>query len=403
MFVSQACLFVSSCAGGNKEVAVLPDGSRRRFDDLISHTKEIIQDSCRIRAFVAFFGVLQDCFRGEIPPKADVLDIYGRIVTNSFNIMNEEFQSIGVGLYLQASALDHSCRPNATVCFEGRHCIVRTLEDTELKPLREAFTNARISYCNLLNPTAGRRKILREQYYFHCECEACLEGDTGLEAKKVACMRCPACSTGIAVDEAKREAIKCLHCHLEVPSDHTAGYWRLRDEIIEKIYKNVDGHPEPMEELGRDYLNDMCQFFHPCEKYYFDVLEAVFEVQLNNGQWGEAIDSGRELLVAYQELYPRYDTNTGLLLLKLAKMELLLGKFLEAYAHVKVAFEHLCVTYGEGHPFVKSTVLDLRAEIESEVKEIHKEERQRTKSPQIQNQQQPGAADEKILVHNQSG
>lgn len=61
-----ARIIIKLRGGGNKTVAVLPDGSRRRFDDLMSHAKEIVRDSCRIRAFEAFFGVLMDCFKEKV-------------------------------------------------------------------------------------------------------------------------------------------------------------------------------------------------------------------------------------------------------------------------------------------------------------------------------------------------
>lgn len=47
---------------------------------------------------------------------------------NSFNICNQEMQSIGVGIYLGASIIDHSCQPNALAIFEGTTLIIRTLE-----------------------------------------------------------------------------------------------------------------------------------------------------------------------------------------------------------------------------------------------------------------------------------
>ena len=54
-------------------------------------------------------------------------EIYGRILINSFNIMSADNLPVGVGLYLEGSVFDHSCRPNATVVFEGKTLIVRTI------------------------------------------------------------------------------------------------------------------------------------------------------------------------------------------------------------------------------------------------------------------------------------
>lgn len=47
---------------------------------------------------------------------------------NSFNICNQEFQSLGTGIYLGASIVDHSCKPNALATFEGTTLYIRALE-----------------------------------------------------------------------------------------------------------------------------------------------------------------------------------------------------------------------------------------------------------------------------------
>lgn len=47
---------------------------------------------------------------------------------NSFSICNQEYQSLGTGLYLGASIVDHSCKPNAVVTFEGTTLVMRALE-----------------------------------------------------------------------------------------------------------------------------------------------------------------------------------------------------------------------------------------------------------------------------------
>ena len=81
--------------GGLKTFANLPNGTKRYFEDLMTHRTEIVKDENRIEAFMSFFAVLQDYMLSDLPPKTDVLDIFGRVVTNTFNIMNDDYQSIG--------------------------------------------------------------------------------------------------------------------------------------------------------------------------------------------------------------------------------------------------------------------------------------------------------------------
>lgn len=48
---------------------------------------------------------------------------------NTFNILDSEMQSIGSGMYLAASVIDHSCAPNAVAVFEGTKIVIRTLKN----------------------------------------------------------------------------------------------------------------------------------------------------------------------------------------------------------------------------------------------------------------------------------
>ena len=48
------------------------------------------------------------------------LEIYGRLVINGFEITDDVTKdTIGWGIYLLPSIIDHSCQPNAMVSFQG--------------------------------------------------------------------------------------------------------------------------------------------------------------------------------------------------------------------------------------------------------------------------------------------
>lgn len=48
---------------------------------------------------------------------------------NGFNILDPEMLSIGTGIYLACSVIDHSCDPNAVAVFEGITIHIRALKD----------------------------------------------------------------------------------------------------------------------------------------------------------------------------------------------------------------------------------------------------------------------------------
>ena len=66
------------------------------------------------------------------------------------------FPPTGIGLYLAASVLDHSCEPTANVVFRGKELIVRNIRED----FGQDFSWVRISYTNLINTNEARKKDL---------------------------------------------------------------------------------------------------------------------------------------------------------------------------------------------------------------------------------------------------
>ena len=87
--------------GGNREFVELPNGKQRYFSDLMSHHKEISQSE-KMQSFQSVILVLKLCLDEKyLPAKSDVLEIYGKMVINSFEIQdNSMTEGIGQGLYL---------------------------------------------------------------------------------------------------------------------------------------------------------------------------------------------------------------------------------------------------------------------------------------------------------------
>lgn len=64
-----------------------------------------------------------------LPGPKELLGIFGRMSVNSFNILDTDMTSLGVGIYLGPSIVDHSCKPNAAAIFEGTQITLRALCD----------------------------------------------------------------------------------------------------------------------------------------------------------------------------------------------------------------------------------------------------------------------------------
>ena len=93
------------------------------------------------------------------------------MICNSFTICNAEMQEVGVGLYPSMSLLNHSCDPNCSIVFNGPHLLLRAVRDVE------AGEELTICYLDMLMTSEERRKQLRDQYCFDCDCFRCQTQD----------------------------------------------------------------------------------------------------------------------------------------------------------------------------------------------------------------------------------
>lgn len=50
---------------------------------------------------------------------------------NAFNILDDNLNTIGTGIYLAASVINHSCVPNATATFDGTTLRIGAITDIE--------------------------------------------------------------------------------------------------------------------------------------------------------------------------------------------------------------------------------------------------------------------------------
>jgi hypothetical protein len=92
--------------------------------------EELQQDRKRLEDFLSLTHILED-FMGHtevLPPPTELLTIYGKMLINSFNIMDPNMNTIGSGLYLGASRFDHSCVPNAVATFSGTTISIRLIK-----------------------------------------------------------------------------------------------------------------------------------------------------------------------------------------------------------------------------------------------------------------------------------
>lgn len=135
---------------------------QKSFNDLMAHEEVISAHPATAEFLVRLFARLrsQDTAFGPVDFTEDFLTTaFGVWKTNGFEIMNlEETQSIGAGIYIPHSAINHSCRPNAV-----RVCKVDLMEIRCIHPVPEG-QEPTISYLAGNRTREERQAVLKSKF-----------------------------------------------------------------------------------------------------------------------------------------------------------------------------------------------------------------------------------------------
>jgi len=305
----------------------LPDGSVRTLQDLKMHKEEISSSIEKKEAFSSFLHVIQACV-GDLFPADHVFETYCKILINSTEITDCMGNTIGTGLYLGLSKVDHSCIPNVNCIFNGTVVELRSL-DTIPAPV---LANARVSYNNNILPTKLRQERLREDYYFTCFCTLCSDKDADLV--RAGSVRCRGCEGPVAEFEGN-----CGSCgqinDIDIMKEKGIFFTELTDDEILKFYKVLS---------KKFHINDykMCEF-----------SERAMSVCIAQENFEMFYQIGQGLLSAYKIYYPKNSTSLGLHLAKLAKTAIYLGERDEAVSYLDQCFNIFKLSHGEGSKLYK--------------------------------------------------
>ncbi|XP_058803474.1 histone-lysine N-methyltransferase SMYD3 isoform X2 [Phymastichus coffea] len=315
----------------------------RKFKDLMTHYTDIKNDPKRMEHFVSICQVLQEYMCDTtLPNSAELLAIFGRICINSYNILDSDMNSIGVGIYLGPSVIDHSCKPNAIAVFDGTTILIRALEDI---PILD-WSQIHISYIDVLNTTETRRAELQRVYYFLCECSKCKKHDIFTTAAV-----CPHCSG--PCDITKESCSKCTK--------------KIDDHLKEKFKEVTDFTAQYLEtmksvaylDISKKCLKKQINVLHSLNVQHVRTIEAAFDAAVNLTYWEDAENFGIDLLPGYIHYYGEIHPLTGLLYLMIGKIKLHLGKSKAALEMLTKAGKIINITHGEKHVLYKENLRPL--------------------------------------------
>ncbi|XP_055700421.1 histone-lysine N-methyltransferase SMYD3 isoform X2 [Phlebotomus papatasi] len=337
--------------GGDLEKGYYTETCFRKFRDLMSHYHEIRTDPKRVEHLESLSMVLRDLLGDQLMPNfTELQGIYGRLVVNGFNILDGEMNSIGTGLYLGISVVDHSCTPNAVATFEGTTLFVRAIKDLPSLDWSQIF----ISYVDLMQTPDDRRAELKANYYFLCTCSRCIDPE---ESEKMEAAACPStnCDQPIFLRE-NEDGQSCGKCGTRVPG-----------KFIEEFHEVTNFTKMQLASMKDVAYLDVCKIcfskqkniLHRMNLWHTKTLDLAFESSIEMGKWQDARSFGQLLLPGFRKYNGDFNPLYGLLCLKMGKIELYLEHVKEAREYLLEASKILRVTHGENHSLYKTQLIPL--------------------------------------------
>ncbi|XP_075906291.1 histone-lysine N-methyltransferase SMYD3 [Nelusetta ayraudi] len=304
----------SSCKGSSEELYTLEEHEAHL--SLMSEQKK--QGLAQLAGMLEVY--LQQEATPELPPSCrELLTLIAKVTCNCFTISDGELREIGVGLYPSLSLLNHDCRPNCVMVFQGTKLQLRAVREISSQ---EELT---ISYVETLSLTEDRQRQLEEQYQFTCQCQHCVcHGNDALM---------------LSGDESPQRHLKEALLTLEELKEKSE--WQL---LLER---------------GRHLLASVAQEVPEENVYKLKMTDLALDASIELGHWEEALQYGQKTLPAYRQYFPDPHPVHGVQLVRVGKLQHYLTHTEEALDTFNQAYQILKVTHGGDHLMTKDVLMKM--------------------------------------------
>ncbi|KAL0486286.1 histone-lysine N-methyltransferase [Acrasis kona] len=237
-----------------------------------------------------------------------IAEMFCAFKCNSFSICDEEMNSVGTGLYLDCSVMNHSCEPNCAVVFKDAKLYVKCINERVSKGVELT-----ISYIDLAQSTPSRQLRLEEQYCFKCACKRC-ELHTGDD-------------------------------QLLQGNELTTSLPHFKD-----IKKSKQQHLDVLETLYQDNVSKLGEM----NENLILLSNLLCSEYINVQQFQKSLLHASRVLKAFEMCYPALHPMLGIQFALVSKLQNYLGHSAEANHNLQKAVHILNITHSHStHPFVQ--------------------------------------------------
>nr|XP_033778333.1 SET and MYND domain-containing protein 4 isoform X2 [Geotrypetes seraphini] len=254
---------------------------------------------------------------------------------------------VASALFPVLSLMNHSCDPNTTVSFQGRTAVVRAV-----KPITEA---QEVSHC--YGPHCSRKKVeerqqlLRSQYFFDCQCHACLE-EQELEVRCSPPFCCVHCRTPLQ----GKDVLHCATVACTFTADRGQLIFRLRDlqlQVSKARELLAAGNTEQAIRQLEDCQCEGRSFLSPEHTVLAQIEDCLAQAHAACANWSAAAKHLQWSIQNVEALHGSSSVELGHELFKLAQI-FFNGCFLTDAVRTIVRAEHiLALHYGPHHDMVQ--------------------------------------------------
>jgi len=324
-------------SGGDSDRGYYAKGLYREFGDLTSRLPRQVTEEVRVEYFNHIYESLR-CLLTEkyLPSYPVALNIFGKICVNAFNILDEDMANAGMGIYLGASIVDHSFRPNAIATFEGTKLSITLIQDLPEKKVD--WSKISICYVDIMDDPEYLQSVVFEQYYFVRECPR-LDFDPTKGER----------------EELKTDEKKELYDYL----------MDLTPQMLYEMTKFGTAYQDVLQVL----IKMQKEVFHPLNIWYVRTLEAAFDSATQMELLPEALAYGKDLVKGYEHYYGEMHPQTAIIYMKIGKILLDMGENMPSYSALRNASDILEITHGVEHSVYKNLLapsLAIATEINAE-------------------------------------
>eukprot|EP01080_Neovahlkampfia_damariscottae_P005769 gene5769-9590_t len=282
----------------------------QKFLNFVSHADQKKDDEALVEMsylVLDFFPATQE----NKPKLEEVFENFCRFECNNFGIMDEEQNTLGTGVYLASSFLNHSCQPNCVAMFNKNEIIIRCIENIK------KGDQLMISYVEFASSSPNRNEILQSQYCFECFCQKCqLKLNDDLLGGTI----CSECSSILDKE------YFCQKCEKK----------ENQKKLESQFYKSI--------ELSGNLEYDKCyeiqkKILSPYHENIFQTLYFLTKKSLDSQEFHNAVIYLTLSLPIYEMCYPKYSPLLGQQYFLLGNMHFICEDFVNALTYFRKAMK----------------------------------------------------------------